>query len=600
MGIPSEDSRSRLPLSNNFPPFPIQKERQKLTEAENLKQSERRLLSEVTSTESAIQKVEKQIAAVRLEMDSQERSAYSHEFACVEMRRTIRKLKGLDALNADLEQLQGKINELSVELDDDTTRLVRIRDECQSVSSQVARQQTRLSEASADLENSQSKSKQVELDVGSLSRELAQKSRERENLLVELALLKLQLKRLSERKNLKEIDLGNFEERMAGEQAAFEDRKSELEAELHRLRTAIAKSEDAKSETQRLVASERVVLEKLRKRWELLAGKLQGLRERADPGASSSSRSSNTSGETETPSTEDLSAESDRIKKALADQIAKQRDDLSSTLFNLRSQITEVENQIARLQVTLSDTLASTSEWKRQMEMRGVSAKTIETKEALEAQLQDSLSFLESRRAHLAQIESELLEMEAKIADAEQKQADIDADIAIEQAQLDKLAKETREGAMKVDRAKSQIAKIDEPTKSALGLKLLKDAKRDLADKVLRLMGDKQGEIDPHLVAEWTDRLKSSGIAVPDLSPVMNGISKKKSPSKPRAATPFRPTTPPIVRFPSHESQLARSTSSLPTNSQHKPSFPTQQLDSNNKPSSLKTSRLASRTHRDM
>jgi chromosome segregation ATPase len=528
-------------------------ERAKIDEAEELKTKERRLLTEMSNAESAIGKVETQISEIRKEIEMQEAAAYSHEYASVELRRELRKLKGLDTLSADLEMLGQEIKEFGSTLEEDTGKLVRMREECEVVSKQVGKQRGKLADAEVDLEFSQIGAKELHMDCASLARSVAAKSKERENLLVELAMLRLHLKRLEERKTHKEIDLGDFDERMSSAQMAFDERRVELETEIHRLRTAVSRAEDATSETQKLVASERVALEKLRNRWALLATKLQGLRDRAE-----------VSGETaEVPDEAKLSAESERIKGALAEQVTRQKHELGAVKERLGDEIAEVEGQVARLRVTLTDTKSSSADWRKRMEMQGVPVALVEAKQSLETQLRDAAAFMEGRRAQLRDIENELGELELQIAEAENRKAFADSQLGVEQVRCQKLEKEVSDGSAKLARAKAQVGRSG-TAKS--GLKLLKEAKQELGDKVLNLINTASEHVDPELVRGWTLALRSAGIAIPETKPRGNGVAKKvvagraRTPVSPSTST-SRPASPSVVRFPSDADILARSAS---------------------------------------
>ncbi|KAI9004954.1 hypothetical protein DFJ74DRAFT_759789 [Hyaloraphidium curvatum] len=535
-----------------------------LQEADRLRQDEKRILSEVAAGETAIQKVDKQISSILKDIETQEALMYGHELASLELRRSMRQLRGLDLLDADLEILSARIKELGLTLNDDTGRLKKLRDECVTIAGQVSKQEGRLSGVKAELESSTCKSKELDLECSALSRELAQKARERETLLVELAMTKLHLRRLEERKALGEADLGSFAERMAQAQAAFEEKREELEAELSRLRSAVAKAEEAKSETQRLVATERLNMDKLKRRWELLTTKLEGFRERA--GTSDGYK-------WEGATDEDMAAESERIQRSLAEDVARQKQELLDAQANLREQTAEVEAQIAKLRITLAETRAANVVWKKQMEMRGVSEKTVEVRNGLEKQLQDTVAFMNSRRAKLRELEDELREIQVSVTDWELKREEIQRDRLVEETNVAKLEREASDGLEKLARAKAAASRAMGSSTTArvrLGIRILREAKKDLGERMLHALSlSDDTPFDPASTSRWLNVLREAGIGQPEsrrstVAPRSQGFSKgsvARSRASGSAAQAPRPASPSVVRFPSNPDQLVKSRS---------------------------------------
>lgn len=446
--------------------------------------------------------------------------------------------------------MKEEIGELGATLQDETERLSRIRDECEGVSAQVSKQQVQLEDADAELQRSEFHARDLEMDVGQMDRQLVVRSREREDLLVELALLKIQLKRLEERRARGETDLGTFEERIASAQAGFEERKAGLENEIAELRGTAVRAEEARSEAQRLVALERVGLEKLRKRWELLAHKLESLRELAH--AEARGQQVKTPNH---PSAEDLSAESERIQQMLADQVVRQREEMLAAQEKLREETAQIEEQIERLRVTLADTRSSTATWRQQTEMKGVPMGLIEERESLEAQLRDSVAFIEERRAQLVNIGRELEELQGAVEDAEHRKMNLDGELTMRRADIFKLDREVQDGNAKLGRARAQVGRLNPEATSQLGLKLLKEAKKELGERIIKLVSERGDGLDNQSLR---DELRRIGIGNSEAKPkqMNRGGTNSRLASNPRMVPPA-----PAVRFPSDVDLLARSAS---------------------------------------
>ncbi|KAJ3209310.1 Coiled-coil domain-containing protein 39 [Dinochytrium kinnereticum] len=241
----------------------------KTQELFRLKQEEKNMQAEITGGEAALKNLRSTIHRLDQEALKQQALLYAQEFQIQQLERKVRRAQG-DRTDEEKELLLKRIEDLNMELEDQTRKFVLLNN-------QLKKSQEDLRQAKRKMEGLQKEKDSVTGDIDELnlytesaSGQLNAKVREKEELMVEENILRLELRKLRGFLNAKADEVFGLENRQVQLQLALEERTKEITIHNDMLRVQTKNIEEERHSACAELRERVGKVEKLRRRYEIL------------------------------------------------------------------------------------------------------------------------------------------------------------------------------------------------------------------------------------------------------------------------------------------------------------------------------------------
>jgi chromosome segregation ATPase len=236
------------------------------------RQNERNLISEVEGSQRRGKSLAQKIHEFDREAQKQMELLYSSKAQIQQLERKIARIEG-DRTQEETQELQAQMDQLNRILDGKLETEKTLCQQLQRLESDI-RQTSRRREA---LEKAKSdfavKLNDVRLDQDSLDKSTARARTQKETLLVQLNMLRLQVEKVSSQVATRTDELLSLENRRQQLQLSMEERVQEIDGHLTALRTQLKTEEEARHQAAIEVQERKRRAETLQSKYEVIMGK---------------------------------------------------------------------------------------------------------------------------------------------------------------------------------------------------------------------------------------------------------------------------------------------------------------------------------------
>jgi UDP-glucose:O-linked fucose beta-1,3-glucosyltransferase len=234
-----------------------------------LKQDEKNYQAEIVGGEAASRNLKSKIYKLDQDTLKQRAMLYSMGYNIQQLERKIRRLEG-DRTDEEKNELLAKIAQLTAKLDQETSRW-------NLLNAQLKRSQDDLRHAKRNMDNLEKMKTEVSTQIGELnlyndsaSHQLNVKIKEKENLMVEENILRLELRRLRSFVHARSDEVLTLETRKLQLCLALEERSKEVDIHKDMLRIQIKNAEEERHSATTELRDRTSKVEKLKRRYEIL------------------------------------------------------------------------------------------------------------------------------------------------------------------------------------------------------------------------------------------------------------------------------------------------------------------------------------------
>ncbi|KAI9179113.1 hypothetical protein H9P43_005775 [Blastocladiella emersonii ATCC 22665] len=413
-----------------------------------LKQEEKTLGAEISGAHAAIRNLGSKIAKLDQESIQQRSLIYNQEYTLQQLERKVKRAQG-DRTDEEQAALNKKIAELTEQYD-------RAVESHQLLSTQLKRAQDDLRHAKRRLEvltkEKAGVTEQIDdlnLYIASASSQLSAKVREKEEVMVEESILRLEVKKLRTFMHSRADEVLALESRQVQLQLALEERTQEIQLHKTMLRAQIKAAEEERFSAAAELREKTNQVALMKTRYEILMAQIAGGRgdEDADGG----------------PGGED------RSQAYYIIRAAQEREELQRQGDALDAKIQRAEKEIKAMENTLLLLNSRNDKFKAQLNAADVSPHDLEHRAYLQAQYDAAMTTYRQKQDVLAGLQLELQQTEQVLASMSNEEAREQAVVEQLQAQIATLNRGIAEAQTKKTRAEQVVLKLSKELRRSRG-----------------------------------------------------------------------------------------------------------------------------------
>ncbi|CAF0900037.1 unnamed protein product [Adineta ricciae] len=235
----------------------------------DFKAKEKNLEAEINGAIVTLTNLDLKIRRLDHEALKQQEVLYHQDFEIQSVERRINRMQG-EKSTEEQAMLEKKISELEVELQRKRDDYLMLTEQRKRIEEETRRLTKHISEIDRDKKNETKKIEEIELHADNAQRLIKKLNEEKENLLVDEHLMRIEIKRLRGLLNTKADNVMNLETRQYQLQTAIKERRSEIGIHQSTLRQQLRDEEGRKAEVSAQLHERIAKIEKLKKRYEIV------------------------------------------------------------------------------------------------------------------------------------------------------------------------------------------------------------------------------------------------------------------------------------------------------------------------------------------
>ena len=391
-----------------------------------VRKNEKNLVAEIQGSQSRAKNLALRIQEFDRETQKQLELLYNSNFQIQQMERKIAGLEGEKSVDEKLE-LQQQVESLTKLLEGKKVTEKMLGDQLQRLEfdlRQAARKKESLEKVKHDLEV---KLNDLRLDQDSLDKSTVKARTQKENVLVQLNMLRLQVEKLTEQVSAKSDELISLENRKQQLQLSMEERVAEIDAHLAALRTQLKTEEEARHQAV-------IELTERKKRADMLSAKYDIVMLKTSEGGEMT--------------------QAERIAK-----FTKERDAVTLRGDELEAEVRTAIKELRALEKQMEKLNAKNNDFRSAFASVGENDKDIEKKKVLEEQVKVAQGRLNARRAEAHSVAEEKAAMDQTYQQQQAKITEMQGEISRMKPLIEKLTSENKELGEKIKRANHMLKK---------------------------------------------------------------------------------------------------------------------------------------------
>ena len=232
------------------------------------------IVSEIGGTNSQNKNMVSKITQLEGVMQKQQELLYNIEFQVQQMERRVNRAQG-ERTEEEKIELQKQIEELQVKLDAEENEFNVVKAEWTKVLSEVRKMKKEVDTKSEDKDNLTEKVHDLTLENNSLEEELKQLSREKEELLVQHDIQKLQVKRLRDMLRSRTDEISGLENRKYQLEMLYIEKEQKVKAHKEMLATELRAFEDERRRLALELSTRKVHIDKLKNKYNIMIQRMK-------------------------------------------------------------------------------------------------------------------------------------------------------------------------------------------------------------------------------------------------------------------------------------------------------------------------------------
>ncbi|KAL5037279.1 hypothetical protein BDV3_006797 [Batrachochytrium dendrobatidis] len=416
------------------------------------RQEEKNLAAEIVGGETSVRNLKTKINKLDQEALRQRAVLYTIEFQIQQLERKLRRAQG-DRTDEEKENLLKRIETLNFELDQQSSRWTLLN-------SQLKRSQEGLRHAKRQLDQLTKTKESIITNIDELtmynesaSHQLIAKTKEKEEVMVEENILRLELRKLRGFLNARSDKVFNLESHQMQLQLALEERGKEIDIHKDMLCIQIKNAEEERHSAAAELRERVGKVEKLKKRFEILV--------------------------TQFAPEED---QEDHSQAFYVIKAAQEREELQRKGDELDANIRRAEKEIKALENTLKLMNDRNESYRMNLYRAELDSKDIQHKEMLETEYRQVIENYKSKREIAQDLQQQLHQLEQLLIKTSGDESEKLKSVQLLEAKLQNIYREIQDQQIKRDRAnkmietaskklrvsKGQNARSQEPTQEEL------------------------------------------------------------------------------------------------------------------------------------
>jgi chromosome segregation ATPase len=358
-----------------------------------LRQEEANLIAEISGAQAAGKNLS--IKIHQLDQDSlrQQELIYNAEFQIQQLERKVARATGVRT-GDEKKQLNDKIAELQSELEQLVAQRSMLQTQSRKLGDELRSQQRKCAECEAERKKQVEKIAELDLENTSAGLSLKQATKEKEEVMVQHDVMRLEVRRLRDALNARADEVFSLENRQFQLQMSMEERKKEIAVHREVQRAQVRSAEDERHRVTVELAERTTRVEKLRAKFETLM-KLSGA---DDEGG-------------------------EKSQAYFVIQAAQRREELQREGDELDSQIRKCEKEIRALENTLKHLTVRNVEYRSSFQRADPGSSEAAELRSLEEQAKSAQDILFKRKKEVQRMQTDFEEDSRRLAQVQDQSA---------------------------------------------------------------------------------------------------------------------------------------------------------------------------------
>ncbi|KAJ3177443.1 Coiled-coil domain-containing protein 39 [Geranomyces variabilis] len=481
-----------------------------------LKQDEKDKGAEITGGEAALRNLKSKVHRLDQEALKQQAMLYAQEFQIQQLERKLRRAQG-ERTDEEKEMLMKRIEDLNQQLESSTAKWGLLNAQLKKSQGDVVASHRKLEILQKDKTAVKSSIDELTLHNDSASKQLNQKIQEKENLMVEENILRLELRKLRGFLNARADEVFSLETRQVHLQLALEERTKEIEIHKDMLRLQLKSAEEERYSASAELRDRVSKVERLKRRYEIVMTNFSGTHDGDEEGGAE-----------------------EHSQAYYVIRAAQHREELQREGDELDAQIRKAEKEIKALENTLKMMNDRNEEYRMNLYKAELSSKDVQHREMLEQQYRHAMERYKSKRAEIQDLQSDLMSSEKHlltltsaessrlqtVSALEAKLASLHRDIAGQEARLQRAQKTVGRAAKDLRKVRGGSATDDAGEEADFKVRQLKETGNIALEHLTKV-----AEKSPELAARVGELLLENGVQPPS-----RVVSRVQSRSESRAS----------------------------------------------------------------
>nr|KAJ3420255.1 Coiled-coil domain-containing protein 39 [Polyrhizophydium stewartii] len=392
-----------------------------------LRQDEKNMSAEILGGEAALRNLKTKINKLDQEALKQRAMLYTMEFQIQQLERKLRRAQG-DRTDEEKDILLKRIEELNASLEVQTGRWTLLNNQLKRSQEDLRHAKRQLDVLMRTKESIIASIDELNMYNESASHQLAAKTKEKEDVMVEENILRLELRKLRGFLNSRADEVFTLESRQVQLQLALEERAKEIEIHKDMLRIQIKNAEEERHSAAAELRERVGKVEKLKKRFEILMTQFAP-----------------------------EEGEEEHTQAYYVIKAAQRREELQREGDELDANIRRAEKEIKALENTLKLMNDRNEAYRLNLYKAELDSKDLQHKEMLETEYRQVMENYKAKREQIQDMQQRLQLLEQSLQQVSDEEASKLQSVQLLESRLQNLHREIQEHKVKRDRASKLI-----------------------------------------------------------------------------------------------------------------------------------------------
>jgi len=492
---------------------------------------EANLTAEIKGARVSLKSLQAQVAKLEDESLKQQELVYHQDFAIQQLERKIRRAQG-ERSDEEKETLEARISELTSELEQLTKKWNMLTGQVKRSGEEVKTARRKMDAVEADRKAVMVTIGELKLYNDSSAHQLAIKVKEKEELMVDENILRLELRRLRSALEHRADTVLSLESKQLTLSLSLESRSNEIIAHRDVLMLQLKQAQEDRSRSNGTLREKKVKVEQLKRRYEVLA-----------------TWEANDDGE-------------ERSEAWFVIQSAQKKEELTREGDQLDTKIKRAEQEIRALENTLGMMNDRNEEFRQSVLQSELEPREVQQRDMLEVQYRAGLDRYKQKKHYIESLQLELSNMEETLQHLSHDEAERLSAVNSLESRLETLNKELADQTTKRTRAQKQIYAIakrlreeeDKTSEVSIELDIYIREQKEINQLMLRKLFDCALKF-PELESRLNALLYESGQTLPKQTNISASSSRASSKAQSTVSSVSASRAGSSVRRPTTESR---------------------------------------------
>ncbi|KAK3095543.1 hypothetical protein FSP39_015932 [Pinctada imbricata] len=428
----------------------------KTQELHDCRIEERNTEAEIQGSQAAVRNLNSKISKVDTDSLKQQEIIYNQDFAIQQLERRINRMQG-ERSNEEKVALEAKIKDLTDDLDQRNNTHTLLTLQLKRLQDDIRRVKRDLEKSGAEKDDLTSKIEELNLYNDSSEKELNTIILNKQDMMVDENILKLEIKRLRGMLNNKADEVLTLEKRRLQLETAMKERRQEITIHKEMLQAQVRAGDEERQQISTELHERISKIDKLRKRYEILMVSM------APP-----------------------EGEEERSQAYYVIKAAQEKEELQREGDDLDARIRKAEKEIRALENTIKLMNSRNETYRKSFNKVTESGDEMEEKAQLEEQMRAVMDKYKYKRRQIRELQEDLQTMSNTLDNLSRDEMAYEEMIEEKQNKILQMNKELEDQRSKLERVSKQNSKFARELRSAKKAKGETNEERDFEVRELR------------------------------------------------------------------------------------------------------------------